>query len=449
MRNFTITHSLIKRLSMLFAFMVISTVSAFSQANPIEYVEEDLDNGLHVIYSIDRSAPVVSTILHYKVGCKDEDPNLTGFAHFFEHLMFESTDEIPKGSMDKYIQEAGGILNAHTSFDETVYKFTVPSHQIKLALWIESSRMRKLQVGEVGVETQRGVVKEEKKNRNDNSPYGSWMEKMFYNVFKGGNYSWVPIGSIEHINRATIQDFQNFYNNFYQPNNGTLVIVGDFDLEETKKYVRSYFGRYKKGSEPVRSEFKLPPMDGPYRETIEDNKAQLPAAFMGLRGPKMGEKDYYALSLLSDILGAGESSRFYRELVEKQIALQAVMAPMALQDAGIIYMVGIPAQGKELKDVEAAMMAEIQKVIDNGVTDEEFQKARNIKEVSSVSGKKGTQEKAMSLAQYYSYYGDASLINKELENYMKVTKADIQRVAKKYLGTKNRVTLEYIPVKGE
>ncbi len=449
MRNFTITQSLLKKLSMLFAFMVLSSVSAFSQANPIKYVEEDLDNGLHVIYSIDKSAPVVSTILHYRVGSKDENPNLTGFAHFFEHLMFESTNEIPRASMDKYIQEAGGVLNAHTSFDETVYKFTVPSHQIKLALWIESSRMRQLQVNEIGVETQRGVVLEEKKNRNDNSPYGTWMEKMFNNVFKGGNYSWVPIGDAEHIKKATIADFQKFYNNFYKPNNGTLVIVGDFDLEDTKEYVRAYFGRYEKGAEPVRSEFQLPPLSASYKETIEDNKAQLPAVFMGLRGPKMGEPDYYALSLLSDILGAGESSRFYRELVEKQVALQAVMSPMALEKAGIIYMVGIPAQGKELADVEKAMQDEIQKVIDNGVTDEEFQKARNIKEVSSVSGKKGTQEKAMALAKYYSYFGDASLINSELENYMKVTKADIQRVAKKYFGNANKVTLEYIPAKGE
>jgi predicted Zn-dependent peptidase len=426
--------------------MVLFTISSFASYD-VKFTEETLDNGMHVIYSIDKSAPVVSTVVHYKVGSRDEDPERTGFAHFFEHLMFEGTKDIERAHIDKYVNEAGGNLNAHTSFDETVYKFTVPSNQIKLALWIESQRMRHLLVDNTGLETQRGVVKEEKKQRYDNSPYGTWFEKMMSYLFNGGSYAWTPIGQAQHIDFASLEEFKAFYNNFYQPNNATLVIAGDFNIDDAKQYVRDYFGHYPKGKEPKRSEFTLKSLDQTYTEEVKDKMAQLPALFMGFRGPKMGEKDYYAMQYANQILATGESSRLYRRLVDQeQTAVQAVSNMMGLEKSGAIMFIGIPSVGTEPDVVQKQILEEVKKMINEGITDEEFEKARNILEASFVNGKKNTLEKAMSLARYHTYYGNADLINTEIEKYMDVKKEDVVNVVKKYLNTDNKVVLTYVPV---
>ncbi|MFW6276976.1 MAG: M16 family metallopeptidase, partial [Bacteroidota bacterium] len=389
---------LINRTAALLTLLFIFAFSArglMAQANPVQFVKDSLENGLQVIYHVDKSAPVVATVLHYRVGSKDEDPSRTGFAHFFEHLMFEATDDIPRASMDKYVQEAGGSLNAHTAFDETVYQFKLPSNEVKLALWIESQRMRKLHVNEIGVETQRGVVKEERKTRVDNQPYGNLLEKMAKELFKGGSYSWTPIGSEQHIDIAAIEEFKAFYNSFYQPNNATLVVAGDFEITEVKKYVKDYFGHYERAPEPARSEFKLLPLEKEYRETIKDDKATLPAVFMGYRGPKLGSDDYYAMNLLTDIMAAGESSRMYRKLVdEKELAIQTAVIPFSLQHSGMILLYGIPNMGVDVTKVEKEMYKVIDRIVKDGVTDDELQKARNIKEAQSVEGKKSVLRKA-------------------------------------------------------
>lgn len=426
--------------------MVALSLESNGQANEIKFVEETLDNGLQVIYNIDRTAPMVATVLHYKVGSRDENPNLTGFAHFFEHLMFEATDDIPRESIDKYINEAGGRLNAHTSFDETVYKFEVPSNEIKLALWIESQRMRKLLVAEKGVETQRGVVKEEKNVRVKNQPYGTLLEKFAANVWKDGSYSWTPIGAAQHIDSAKIPEFRAFYDKFYQPNNGILVISGDFDINEVKDYVREYFGIYPKGKEIDREKFVMPELKEGYREEVIDEKAQLPAVFVGYRGPRLGEDDYYAMSLLTNILAAGESSRLYQRIVNNdQTAVAAQAMPFSLQYSGAVLLLGVAKPGKDIEDVEEAMYDEIEKLIEDGVTEEEFEKTKNINEVQFVSGKKNVLGKAMTLAQFKAYYDDANMINTEIEKYNKVTMEDLKRVAKKYLGTDKKVVLTYLP----
>ncbi len=418
----------------------------FANFNKINFIEDTLENGLKVIYHIDKSAPIVSTIVHYRVGSRDENPNLTGFAHFFEHLMFEATDNIQRSFMDRYVQEAGGDLNAHTSFDETVYKFGVPSNQLNLALWIESQRMRKLLVDTIGVETQRGVVKEERKQRNDNSPYGTMFDKMTANIFKNGSYSWTPIGDPDHINKATITQFRAFYDNFYVPNNACLVIAGDFVIDSAKKYVNAYFGQYKRYPEPKREQFKLPPLEKEYREEVKDTKAQLPGVFIGFRGPSLGDEDYYATLLLNDILAAGESSRLYQRLVNNEQSAVAVAAePMILQYSGLLLFYGIATPGEKISKVESQIFDEIKKIVEKGITDEEFTKAKNIKEAEFIESKKDVEEKAMELARLYSYYGNPSLINTEIEKFGKVKKADIQRVAKKYLDTDKRVILTYIP----
>ena len=420
---------------------------AQAQINPIKFEEYNLPNGLHVILHKDNSAPNVAVVVHYRVGSRDEDPARTGFAHFFEHLMFEATDSYKRASLDKLIQGAGGELNAYTSFDETVYHFEVPSNEIKLPLWIEASRMRGLHVDSIGVETQRGVVKEERKGRYDNTPYGNWLELLYKNMFNGGQYSWTPIGSAQHIDVASIDEFKQFYNNFYQPNNATLVISGDIDPKQVKEFVNDYFGKLPKAQEPKRSNVTLKNKEfGVHKEVIDDPKAQLPALFLGYRGAKIGEKDAYALSMLLDIMRSGESSRLYQRLVDKdQIAVQASGGDQNLQHTGMIFLIGIVAPGKTADEVAKAIDEEIEKVKQSGVTEEEFTKAKNIAEVRFVEGKKNALEKAQQLAKYHTYFGKANLMNTEIKDFMSIKREDLQEVAKKYFTQDNRIILTYMP----
>lgn len=430
--------------------LLAMTVASNAQVKPLSFKEYDLKNGLHVILHEDHSAPVVATVVHYKVGSRDEDPARTGFAHFFEHLMFESTDDIERATIDKMVNGAGGQLNAYTSNDETVYHFVMPSNQFQLALWIEAQRMRRLHVNDIGVETQRGVVKEERKNRYDNAPYGGWFEKMGAALFAGTPYSWAPIGSAQHIDSASNQEFIDFYNMFYQPNNAILVVSGDFDEKLVRETIDAYFGGYPKAPEPRRPVFTaLKPLSKTIADTINDTKAQLPAMFIGYQSISMKDDDAYAAELLSTILAGGESSRLYRSIVDsQQTAVQVSFNSLMREYGGMTYFVGIAAPGKTLDLVLAGIDAEIAKLLATGVTDAELQKAKNITEAQFVGSRTGMYNKALQLANYHRYYGSTDLINKELERYMKVTKADILRVAKRILENKHRVVLTYLPVRG-
>ncbi|MFP4529344.1 MAG: M16 family metallopeptidase [Candidatus Kapaibacterium sp.] len=432
----------------LLAFTGRGMSAAETDYNPVEFVRDSLPNGLQIIYHIDRSAPVVATVVHYKVGSHNEIPGKTGYAHFFEHLMFEGTEDIPRASMDRYVQEAGGMLNAGTSFDQTVYYFQVPSHQIKLPLWIESQRMRKLLVDSIGVETQRGVVLEELKMRTENNPYGTMLNKICENLFPGSSYEWTPIGYAKDIEMATIQDFRNFYNTYYQPNNAVLVISGDFDINQARKYVREYFGIFDRAPEPRRGEMKFDEMKSSIVKDIEDEKAQLPGVFIGFRGPKMGTKDQFAMNLLMDILATGESSRLYQRLVDKeQVAVQSAAMALDLEYAGLILFIGIASPGQDYEDIRELIFEEIDKMLENGVTDEEFEKAKNLAEVQFISGKKEVMNKGQELAKYQAYFGSPDRINTELKYYTEITKEDLIEVAKKYLDTDKFVVLNYLPKK--
>lgn len=438
-----------KKNLLLFVFVLINSLlfaNINAQIYSIKFVKETLDNGLTVIYSQDKSAPVVSTVMLYKVGSKDEISTQTGYAHFFEHLMFEATENIPRAAMDAYVQEAGGELNAATSFDKTVYYFQLPSNQLKLALWIESERMRKLKVESLGVETQRGVVLEEIKQTTTNQPYGTLLQKTMENLFKGTSYGWEILGYERNIAAATIENFQNFYNNFYQPNNAILAISGDFELKETNALAREYFGKIPKGEEIKRNTIEIPQTTKQYRETIVDEKVQLPGVFLSFRGPAITSTDYYATQLLTDILSNGESSRLYQRLVDKEeLALEVTIEPILLEDTGIILVYSIASQGKSAEKIEKIIYEEINKIIKDGVTDEELNKAKNIIETKFITDKKNSLSIAQSLAEYQNYFGDPGLINTEIDKFLKVTKNDIVKAAQKYLGTDKNVTLFYLP----
>jgi zinc protease len=287
-------------------------------ASKIEFTEYTLDNGLHVILHQDRSTPIVAVTIMYHVGSKNEKPDRTGFAHFFEHLLFEGSENIARSEFDKYIQRAGGELNANTSWDRTFYHEVLPSNQLELGLWLESERLLHAKVDQKGIETQREVVKEERRQRVDNQPYGSLLEEMFKRAYQQHPYRWPIIGYMEHLDAAQEADYVNFYKDFYVPENAILSIAGDINMEQTKQLIQKYFGSIPKGKKPVyRPNIVEPPLEKEIRDTIYDN-VQLAAVVQGYRIPAQGTEDFYAVSMLGTLLSGGESSRLYRALVDEQ-----------------------------------------------------------------------------------------------------------------------------------
>lgn len=422
-------------------------VSVFSAtAQNIEFEEYKLDNGLHVILHQDNSTPIATVSVLYHVGSKNEPEGRTGFAHFFEHLMFEGSPNIGRGEYFKIIQAAGGSLNANTSNDRTFYFQTLPSNQLELGLYMESERMLHAKIDSAGIATQKEVVKEEKRLRVDNQPYGSILEVMLRNAYKGTNYEWTPIGSFDDIDAATEQDFVDFYETFYVPNNATLSIAGDIDINETKALIEAYFGEIKRGTKDIpRPSITAPVLDGKVEETVFDN-IQVPAVIQGYRMPPQGTEDYYALQLLTQLLSGGQSSRFQKILVdEKRMALAVQAIPLGLEDGGVFINFALPNQGYSTEDLAAEVDALVEQVKNEPIPEREFQKLKNQIENNFISGYGSVQSIAESLANYHVYFGDASLINTEIERYRKVTREDVMAVAKKYLVPENKVELTYRP----
>jgi zinc protease len=360
--------------------------------------------------------------------------------------MFEGTDHIPRGNFDKIVDNAGGSLNAFTSFDQTVFFISVPSNQLELALWMESDRMINLLVDSAGIETQRSVVKEERKQRIDNQPYGSILEETFSHAFSVHPYRWVPIGSAQYIDRATYDEFQLFYRRFYVPENACLVIAGDIDLDWTKKAVQKYFGDIPPGRQKiVRPSIVEPPQAREVRDTVYDN-IQLPAVVMAYHMPAQGTPDSYALSMLTTLLSGGESSRLTKRLVDKErLAVVAQTIPLSLEDPALFIVFAVANMGKSLGDIEHSIEEEISAVQTELISETEFQKIRSQVETGYVGKAATVLGKAQELATYYQLFGDASLINTELERYMAVSREDIRRVAREYLQPTNRVVLHYLP----
>ena len=430
---------------MSFVLLIFATL-AKAQLNKIEFQEFTLDNGLHVILHQDKSTPIVAVSVMYHVGSKNENPNRTGFAHFFEHLLFEGSENIGRGEYDKYIEKAGGTLNANTSMDRTYYFEILPSNQLELGLWLESERMLHAKVENVGIETQRQVVKEERRQRIDNQPYGSFLEEMMKRAYKTHPYRWPVIGSMAHLDAAQEADYKNFYADFYVPNNAIVSIAGDIDYENAKALVTKYFSSIPKSKKPVfRPKIVEAPLGGEVRDTVYDN-IQLPAVLMAYRIPAAGTPEFYAVSMLGTLLSQGESSRFQKALVDQQQKAVAVgNFPLDLEDPGVAIAYGICSMGTDVLDAENSITAEIDRVKTETISDDEFQKLRNQVENDFVSSNSRVAGIAESLANYKMYYGDANLINTELQRYLAVTKDDIKKAANKYYNKDNRVVLHYLP----
>jgi predicted Zn-dependent peptidase len=429
---------------------ILLSAGAIAQDYKVPFTEFDLDNGLHVILHQDNSVPIVAVSVLYHVGSKNEDPVRTGFAHFFEHLMFEGSENIGRGQYMEMVQGAGGELNANTSFDRTFYFEILPSNQLELGLWMESERMLHAKIDSVGVETQREVVKEERRQRLENQPYGSFLEEIFKRAFTVHPYNWTPIGSAQYIDQATLSEFMDFYDVFYVPNNATLSIAGDINIDNAKKMIETYFGEIPRGTREIpRPEIVEPPLGGEKRDIVYDN-VQLPGLIMGYRIPEQGTDDFYAVQMLSTLLSDGQSARLNKEIVDKQEkALFVGSFPLDSEDPGLALVFALANMGVPIAELETAVDAEIARAGQELISENEFEKLRNQVENDFISSRSSVTGIAENLANYHVYYGDANLINTELERYMKVSREDIRNAAKKYFSKDNRVVLHYLPKKKE
>jgi len=382
----------------------------------------------------------------YHVGSKNEKEDRTGFAHFFEHLMFEGSQNIPRGEYFKFVQNAGGELNASTDFDRTFYFEILPSNQLELGLWLESERMMHLKIDTIGVETQREVVKEERRESLDNQPYGRIWEETFKLAYTAHPYRWMPIGSAQYIDEAALSEFMDFYSTYYVPQNAVLTLAGDINIDEAKELVEKYFGGIPRGKrEIVRPKVIEPPQKKEIRDTTYDN-IQLPAIVEAYHVPPIGTKDYYSIDMLTTLLSEGQSSRLYKSLVdEQQKAVYIGAFPAGLEDPGLFIAVAIANSGINADELEKSIDAEIEKIKDSLITDEEYEKLRNQIKTRFVNKNSRVSGIAEDLSKYFMLYEDTDLINSEIELYMEVSKEDIKNAAIKYLNKQNRVVLYYLP----
>lgn len=484
-----------KKMLYLGAVLLFGT-NSFAQKK-IEYVEYDLPNGMHVILHEDHSTPIVAVSILYHVGSKNEKVGRTGFAHFFEHLLFEGSENIERGEYSELVEENGGTLNANTSNDRTYYYELLPSNQLELGLWLESERLLHAKVDNTGIETQRSVVKEEKRQRVDNQPYGRFLTETFSRMFTNHPYNWVPIGSMEDLDAAQEEDYVNFYRTYYVPSNATLSIAGDLDVEQTKKLIDKYFGSVPKGqainlyrdwlglddaafktkygveksnfdavnftnpknaaAKKLVQKYSAMPCEiarpGNYEgrlgsvvvDTVYDN-IQLPGLFITYQMPNQTHPDFYALEMLNEVLSGGTSSRLNKAIVEKkQLAVQAFSFPFGMEAGGLQIFGAIAGQNVDLQELMKEFDSQIVSIQTELITEDEFQTIRNKVENDLVGSNSSMAGIAENLADNHVYYGTANRVNEMLAGYLAVTREDILRVAKKYLTQDERLILYYLP----
>lgn len=420
-----------------------------STAQEIKYIEYDLDNGLHVILHQDKRAPVVAVSVMYHVGSKDEDPQRTGFAHFFEHLLFEGSDNMKRGDFMKIVSSNGGQNNANTSQDRTFYYEIFPSNQLELGLWLESERMLHPKIDNVGVKTQNEVVKEEKRLRIDNKPYGKFAENIFTHLFEGHPYSWQPIGSMAHLDAAKLDEFIAFFKKYYVPNNAVLTIAGDLNIEKTKDLVAKYFNEVPKGMPVVKGSFELKPIARQIVDTVYDANIQIPAIFAAYRVPGMKSRDNKVLEMVSTILSGGGSSRLSTKMVdEKKTALQVAAFNYTLEDYGAYITLALPNNNTSLNDLLIDIDAEVVRLQTDLISESEFKKLQNQFENGYVSANTTMIGVAENLSNGYTFHNkNTNDLNEQLAQIKSITREEIRDVAKKYLSKDQRIVLYYLPKK--
>jgi predicted Zn-dependent peptidase len=420
-----------------------------ASAQKVAFEEYNLDNGMHVILHNDPSAPVIITSVMYHVGSKNENPDRTGFAHFFEHLLFEGTENIKRGEWFKIVTSNGGTNNANTSDDRTYYFEVFPSNNLELGLWMESERLMHPIINQIGVDTQNEVVKEEKRLRVDNQPYGNLIAEVKRNMFVNHPYRWATIGSMEHLDASKLEEFQAFNKKFYVPNNAVLVVAGDLnDIPKTKEWIQKYFGSIPRGADIERKTFVEAPITETIKATYQDPNIQKPMVVASYRTPSMKTRDARVLDMISTVLSDGKSSRLYKKIVDdKKMALQIGAFSYSQEDYGMYILYGMPQGENTAEGIIKEVDDEIVKLQTELLSDKEMEKLKNKYENNYVNGNASVEGIAENLASFYLLYGDVNLINTEIEMYRSITAQEIRDIAKKYLNPNQRLLLDYVPSK--
>jgi zinc protease len=420
-----------------------------SMPTRMEYEEHSLPNGLRVITLEDHSTPIAHVQLWYHVGSKNEREGRTGFAHLFEHLMFQGSANVGPEEHGRIISSAGGYSNAYTTDDVTVYFETVPANYLETVLWLEADRMRSLDVSEENFQAEREVVKEERRYRYESPPYGDLVETLYRNAFDVHPYRHPPIGSMEDLDAARLADVREFWETFYVPANAWLVIAGDFDTSEAMEGVEAHFGDIPaRGGPPPRVSAREPERNGERRIDVQ-KAVPLPAYAAGYFIPEDGHPDSYPLMMASMILSEGRSSRVYQSLVyESQLALEAQSGASVREHPNLFFAYLIMNQGATVEDGEAAMEAEFTRMMEEPVTDAELAKARNQIRAAYILGRESIEDKADALGHAAVIHQDTSTADGELELLLSVTKEDIMRVIREYLQPENRTVVIFEPGAG-
>lgn len=412
----------------------------------IEVTQHQLGNGLRVLLHEDHSVPVVNLQMWYHVGSKDERPGRSGFAHMFEHLMFKGSDNVAPEEHKTFIQGIGGRYNATTDQDRTLYWETFPSNYLERILWMEADRLRSLHVSEENFQSERDVVKEERRLRVDNPPFGRMFETVLATAYKVHPYKIDAIGTMADLNAATFEDVRAFHSTYYVPNNATLVIAGDFDSEQALAWAKKYFEPIPRGQDIARDWPQEPPQEGERRLMHYDTNAPLPAVVLAYHIPAAVHPDIAALRIASNLLSSGDSSRLHRKLVyEEQVAVAAGGIASVLEDPGLFLFFAILNPGHKPEEGETSLRSEIERLQQEPVSATELEKVKNQFVSQLVFTRQTVQQKANAIGYAAVILGDVELVNRQLQEYQKVTAADVQRVARTYFADNNRTAIYMLP----
>ncbi len=411
---------------------------------PIE--QFTLENGLRVILNQDASVPVVSVSVYYDVGSRNEPEGRTGFAHLFEHMMFQGSENVPKAAHFQYISNAGGTMNGTTSSERTNYFETLPASELPLALWLESDRMRSLNVTQENLDNQREAVKEEKRLRYDNQPYVNGFLRLFEMSFKNPANSHSTIGSMEDLDAATVDDVREFFRIYYAPNNAVLSVAGDFDRTEIGDLIEKYFATIPSQPSPPPVDVSEPEGVAERQGVFVDKLAPVPAFALGWKIPERRLPAFYALSLASHLLFEGESARLYQKLVKGEESVVQIQGGIdERRGPSGVFIVVIPKPDHDGAQIRDSIFQEITDLATRGPSDEEMEKLRNNLFNGAVRSRQSSQYRSQQLAEFALYDGDPELFNTDLQNYLDVTPAQIRDAVKTYLDTDDRVLLDIVP----
>ncbi len=420
---------------------------------PIETFE--LDNGLRVTLSEDHTAPIVAVNLWYHVGSANERPGRTGFAHLFEHMLFQGSAHVGANEHFELVQRAGGTLNGSTWLDRTNYFETVPSNQLAIALWLEADRMGQLlpAMTQAKLDNQRDVVINERRWSVDNQPYGTWWEKLPALAYPPEHpFHHSLIGSIEDLTAASLEDVEQFFATYYTPDNAVLSIAGDFDEKDARQLVERYFGPIPRGrGRPPLPSMELPPTFGESLRQVVEDEVVLPRVYLAFRSPPFGSDDYYAASVAGAILGMGKGSRLQRALLrDREVASEVIAFTFDLAKGTDLLVIEATAlEGVDEDRLVAAVESEATRMHDEGVTDDEVARAVALIETAYVSSMQSAGDRADRLSMFATYFGDPALVNEQVDRYRGVTAAAVSRFARERLGAGNRAALIYTPRREE